>query len=147
MQVFTNLTFDGDCAEAFAFYARILGATVTFSLRYGDSPMAGDVPDAWRDKIAHSTLTLPDGTRIYGTDSAPGTYEPPRGFSLTVNPVDVEQAHATFDALAEGGGVTMPLQPTFWAAAFGTLVDRFGIIWAINCEAQQSARTVPRRRP
>ena len=136
MQVFTNLTFDGGCAEAFALYARVLGATITFSLRYGDSPMAGDVPEAWRDKIAHSTLTLADGTRLYGNDSVPGTFEPSRGFSLTVNPTDVDRARAVFDALAEGGRVTMALQQTFWAAAFGTLVDRFGITWAINCEAQ-----------
>jgi PhnB protein len=139
MQVFTNLTFDGNCAEAFARYAAVLGATITFSLRYGDSPMAGDVPETWRDKVAHSTLTLTDGTRLYGNDSMPGTYEPSQGFSLTVNPPDVDQARATFDALAEGGRVTMPLQETFWALAFGTLVDRFGISWAINCEAPQPA--------
>ena len=137
MQVFTNLTFDGTCAEAFARYADVLGATLTFSLRYGDSAMAGVVPEAWRDKIAHATLTLADGTRLYGSDAAPGSYEPSRGFSLTVNPTDAERARATFDALAEGGTVLMPLQPTFWAIAFGTLVDRFGIPWAINCEAPQ----------
>lgn len=137
MQVFTNVTFDGNCAEAFALYARVLGGTITFSLRYGDSPMAGDVPEAWRDKIAHCTLTLADGTRLYGNDSAPGSFEPASGFSLTVNPADVDRARATFDALADGGQVTMPLEPTFWAVAFGTLVDRFGIPWAINCEAQK----------
>jgi PhnB protein len=32
------------------------------------------------------------------------------------------------------GHVTQPLEATFWAAAFGTLVDRFGIPRAINCE-------------
>jgi PhnB protein len=134
MQVFTNLTFDGNCADAFALYARVLGATLTFSLRYGDSPMAAEVPEAWRDRIAHSTLTLPDGSRLYGNDSMPGGYERSSGFALTANPRDVEQARATFEALAEGGTVTMPLQQTFWADAYGTLVDRFGIPWAINCE-------------
>ena len=63
MQVFTNLTFDGDCEEAFAVYARLLGGTVTFTLRYRDSPMAGDVPPAWADKIVHTTLSLPGGGR------------------------------------------------------------------------------------
>ena len=139
MQVFTNVTFDGNCAEAFAHYARVLGGTITFSLRYGDSPMAGDVPETWRDKIAHSTLTFIDGSRLYGNDAVPGTFEPSSGYSLTVNPADVEGARATFDALAEGGRVTMPLQPTFWAVAFGTLIDRFGIPWAINCEARALA--------
>ena len=36
--------------------------------------------------------------------------------------------------VAEGGTVQMALQPTFWAQRFGTLVDRFGIPWMINCE-------------
>jgi PhnB protein len=36
--------------------------------------------------------------------------------------------------LAEGGKVTMPIQPTFWSPRFGMLVDRFGIPWMINCE-------------
>lgn len=137
MQVVTNLTFDGNCEEAFARYARVLGATLTFSLRYGDSPMAAQVPDSWRNKIAHCTLTLADGGRLLGNDSVPGTYEPSRGFSLTTNPADAEAARSVFDALADGGQVTMPLQETFWALAFGTLIDRFGIPWAINCEQEQ----------
>jgi PhnB protein len=134
MDVFTNLTFDGDCEEAFSLYARVLGATLTFSLRYGDSPMAAQVPDSWQRKIAHCTLTLAGGRRLYGNDSAPGTYEPSRGFALTVAPADTAAARTVFDALAVGGQVTMPLQETFWAVAFGTLVDRFGIPWTINCE-------------
>jgi PhnB protein len=27
----------------------------------------------------------------------------------------------------------MPIQPTFWAARFGMLVDRFGTPWMVNC--------------
>ena len=95
MHVFTNLTFDGNCEAAFAVYARVLEATLTFSLRYGDSPLAAQVPDTWQDKIAHCTLSLSDGGRLHGNDSAPGTYEPSRGFSLTINPaaaVNCEQA-------------------------------------------------------
>jgi PhnB protein len=134
MIVSLNVAFDGGCAEAFALYARVLGGTITFALRYGDSPLAGTVPADWADRIAHSTLTLPDGSRIYGADAAPGTYAAPCGFSLTANPPDVATARAMFAALAEGGRVTQPLEATFWAAAFGTLVDRFGIPWAINSE-------------
>ena len=135
MTVSTNLAFDGRCAEAFALYARLLGGTVTFALRYSDSPLAGTVPDAWACKIAHATLTLPDGSRLLGSDPVPAAYELPRGFALTVNPPDAATATALFAALAEGGVVTQPLESTFWAAAFGTLIDRFGVAWAINCEA------------
>jgi PhnB protein len=29
----------------------------------------------------------------------------------------------------------MPYAPTFWAAGFGMLVDKFGVPWMVNCEA------------
>jgi PhnB protein len=33
----------------------------------------------------------------------------------------------------------MPLEKTFWAARFGTLIDRFGMSWVINgAEPDQS---------
>jgi PhnB protein len=138
MQISTNLTFDGTCEEAFALYARLLGGTVTFTLRYRDSPMAGEVPDAWAHRVLHTTLMLPGGGRLFGYDAAPGQYEPSRGFSLSTNPPDLETARAVFAGLAEGGSVTQPLEPTFWALAFGTLVDRYGIPWAVNCEPPQA---------
>ena len=55
-----------------------------------------------------------------------------KGFSLSlIYPTDAE-ARGIFDALAEGGQVTMPMQETFWAKAFGMLVDRFGTPWMVN---------------
>jgi PhnB protein len=46
----------------------------------------------------------------------------------------VEEAERRFQALAEGGTVQMPLQPTFWARTWGMLVDRFGTPWIVNGE-------------
>ena len=43
-------------------------------------------------------------------------------------------AQRAFAALADGGTVTMPLSPTFWAKTFGMLTDRHGVSWAINGE-------------
>jgi len=37
-----------------------------------------------------------------------------------------------FDALADGGRVTMPLAESFWAKAFGMVIDRFGTPWMVN---------------
>jgi hypothetical protein len=77
MQVCTNLTCDGDCEEAFTVYARILGATLTFSLRYGDSPMAAQVVPAragdtaeparfWQPRRACSSATSLESTAAGG---------------------------------------------------------------------------------
>lgn len=37
-----------------------------------------------------------------------------------------------------GGIVTMPLEPTFWAVRFGMMIDQFGVPWMVNCEAPQA---------
>jgi PhnB protein len=102
--------------------------------RYGGSPMAGEVPGDWSDKIMHGSVVLGDMT-LMGADMAPAQYEEPKGFSLSVHLKSVPEAERIFAALANGGRVTMPLEKTFWAERFGTLVDRFGIPWSINCES------------
>jgi PhnB protein len=44
-----------------------------------------------------------------------------------------------FNALADGGQVTMPFAKTFWSPGFGIFTDRFGTPWMINCEAEPDA--------
>ena len=132
-----NLSFDGQCEAAFRFYERCLNGRITFILTWGDSPMATDAPAEWSRKIVHATL-LVGNTTLQGSDPAPGSYESPRGFSITLEP-DERDAERLFTTLAEGGAVRMPLQETFWAPRFGVLTDRFGITWAINA-ARSDAR-------
>jgi PhnB protein len=42
------------------------------------------------------------------------------------------EAGRTFDALAEGGQVQMPLGKTFWSPCFGMVTDRFGVGWMVT---------------
>ena len=44
----------------------------------------------------------------------------------------VSDAQRVFDMLAEGGSVTMPLQKTFWAEAYGALIDRYDTRWMVS---------------
>ena len=55
-----------------------------------------------------------------------------KGFSLSLVYPSVADAKRVFDALADGGRVSMPVQKTFWAEAFGMLVDRFGTPWMVS---------------
>jgi len=91
------------------------------------------VPPEWHDKIMHARLTVGDET-LMGSDAPPGRYEAMKGFSVTLGIADPADAERIFQALAQGGTVRMPIQPTFWAQRFGMLVDRFGTPWMINCE-------------
>jgi PhnB protein len=126
-----SLSFDGQCEAAFKFYERCLNGKITFMLTWGDSPMANVAPPDWSRKIAHATLVV-GNTRLQGSDPL-DFYESPRGFCIALHPA-AQDAERLFADLAEGGTVGMPLQQTFWAVRFGTVTDRFGIPWAINCE-------------
>lgn len=58
------------------------------------------------------------------------------GFAVTLNTPEAAVAERVFDALAEGGTITMAIGEAFWAVRFGMLVDRFGTPWMVNCEKQ-----------
>ena len=47
------------------------------------------------------------------------------------------EADRLFAGLVAGGGAaTMPMQEMFWGAYWGSLTDRFGVQWMINCAAK-----------
>jgi PhnB protein len=54
------------------------------------------------------------------------------GFSLSLTADDTASAEQYFTALADGGQVMMPFQPTFWSKGFGMVVDRFGLMWMVT---------------
>jgi PhnB protein len=133
MQLNPYLSFDGQCEAAFKFYEQCLGGKIVAMMTYGGSPMEGQTPPEWRDKIMHARLIIGDEV-LMGSDAPPERYERAKGISVTLgieNPADAERI---FHALAQNGTVQMPIQETFWAARFGMLVDRFDIPWMINCE-------------
>ena len=132
------LSFKGDCEAAFRLYAKSLGGEVGAIFRYAESPMAGDVPPDWSDKIMHGSVRVGDQV-LLGADVAPERYEEPKGFSLSLQIQSVADAERIFDDLGNGGRIVMPLEKTFWAERFGMVIDRFGVPWLINCEAPAPA--------
>lgn len=131
------LNFDGTCAEAMRFYEKMLGGKLEMMMKLSESPdpamcpPPGTPPEAG-DRILHSSLLV--GTqRILASDTMPGQpYEGQKGVALTLTYPTVDDARKVFDAFATGGRVDMPLAPTFWAEAFGAVVDRFGTCWLVN---------------
>ncbi len=143
MQANPYLNFNGDCAAAFKFYERCLGGKIEAIRTHGESPIADQVPPAWRDTVLHARLTL-DNTVLMGSDSPPEHYEKPQGLYVSLQIDTAAEAERIFQELAQGGRVTMPIDKTFWAERFGMLVDRFGIPWMVNCEG--AVQAAPRQR-
>ncbi len=125
------ITFKGNCAEAIDFYKQALGADELFRQTFGESPMKEMGP---ADAIMHATIQVGDSHIMMCDDPRGDAAEAPSNISLAVGLDDAEQARKIFNNLAEGGTVTMPIDKTFWAEAFGMLTDKFGINWMVNCE-------------
>ena len=127
------IAFDGNCAEAMRFYEKALGGKLQIQMSNGQSPMAATIPPEHHDRILHACLVLPDGGALMAGDCIGNVpYEGMKGFSLALNyPTEIQADHV-FNALAEGGTVTMPMQPAFWAKTFGMVTDRFGTPWIVN---------------
>src|SRR4029079_3361266 len=89
-------------------------------------------PPGSADRILHARLVI-DGHALMASDSMVGhPYEGMKGFSLSLGYPTVAEAKKVFNALSDGGKITMPIEKTFWAEAFGMLVDRFGTAWMIS---------------
>lgn len=137
LQPIPYLAFDGNCDEAMRFYERTLGGKLEKFVRNADTPWVYDVPEEQRQRVVHACLTLEGNARLFAGDCCTEQpYEGIKGVSLTLNYDSVEKAQQIFNALAEGGTVTMAMQPAFWAKSFGMLVDRFGTPWIVNGELQ-----------
>lgn len=124
------LNFNGNAAEALAFYAKALNGKTVFQQTFGDSPV--DVPADQKNKVMHATFQA--GNLIFMvSDGMPD--QPVHGgtnISLSLNFTSVEDIDKIFAALSDGAQITMPLQDTFWGAKFGMLTDKFGINWMFN---------------
>ena len=145
MNTSTHLNFKGNCREALRFYEQVLGGRIVFAMTYGESPAAAHTPPEMRDQIIHARLDL--GTQfLLGCDAPPERYQAPQGFGIMVAVAEPADAERLFQALADDGTVTMPLQETFWAKRFGMCTDRFGTPWMVNCEKPLEAAAGADRR-
>ncbi|MDP2306126.1 MAG: VOC family protein [Pseudomonadota bacterium] len=133
-QLAIHLSFDGTCAEAFAFYKATLGAEISMMMSYADSPMAAQVPAEQASRILHASLEL-GAQRIMGADAIQGhPYQGSQGFAVSLSYPTVDEARRVHAAMGEGGTIVMPFGPTFWARGFGMVTDRFSVTWMMSAE-------------
>ena len=137
----TYLHFNRSTEAAFLFYREVFKNEFSFPIhRMVDAPQDPNCPLAEADKqlVMHVELPILGGHVLMGTD-APDTM----GFKLNqgnhsylnLEPDTRTEADRLFKALSEGGKVETPLQVMFWGAYFGSLTDRFGVCWMVNCSA------------
>ena len=137
MQIQPYLFFNGRCEEAIEFYRKALGAEVEMMMRFKDSPdpmPPGMLAPGFENKVMHASLRIGGAVLMASDGMAAGALDF-KGFSLSIDAPDAAGVDKKFNALAEGGKVTMPLGKTFWSPRFGMLTDRFGVGWMVGLAA------------
>lgn len=137
MQIHAYLNFENKTEEALRFYEKVLGGKLTEIHRFGSMPPQGgfELTPEQKNLVMHVGLQLPGGQMIMGSDMLPGMgpkLVEGNNFSISVHPDSRQEADRIFNALAEGGTITMPIADQFWGDYFGSLTDRFGVNWMVN---------------
>ena len=127
------LFFDGKCDEALDFYKKAVGAEPKMLMRFSQAPDQSMVSPGSENKVMHAQVQIGDTTVLMSDGRCTGNTNF-QGFALTLTAKSENEADKTFNALADGGKVTMPMAKTFFSPRFGMLTDQFGIPWMINCE-------------
>lgn len=138
MPTLPYLHFQGQCAEALAFYNTVFAGHDLQMMRYAEGP---DAPEAWRasPRIMHGQVSLFDGT-LMASDYPPGVEgDPQKGFSVMQTAPDLMQAERVFKTLAEAGTVIQAFGPTFFSPGFGMVKDKFGTHWIISAAPEAVA--------
>ena len=139
MNLNTYLNFQGNCREAFEFYRSVFGGEFDTMETFRNGPPDMGVPEAELDNVMH--VSLPIGSDVLmGSDVPSGfgmSHVPGNNFSISASPETREDSDDLFAKLSEDGSVSMPLADMFWGSYFGSLTDKFGINWQINCDQAQ----------
>ena len=122
--------FNGTCEEALHFYAKTIGGQIAHLSRFEGSPIESTSDD--KQKVMHATFEGHGFSFMASDGSNPASDS--GNIHLCIDYTDATALENVFNALADGGNVTMPLQDTFWGAKFGMLTDKYGINWMFNYE-------------
>lgn len=134
MDIQPYLFFEGRCEEAIEFYTAALDGKLEMKMTFGECPdqlppnMTGPEMAV---KIMHASMRVGDGIIMLSDGNCNGEAGF-KGFSLSYTVPDAAAAERVFNALCEGGKVTMPLGKTFWSPCFGMVQDKFGMGWMVT---------------
>lgn len=128
------LTFNGNCREAVAFYAKTFGLEMPKMMTMGEAPPDPQypIPPEAKDLVMYTSLPI-HGMNVMFCDNSPGMeFVVGTNISVTIGLNEETELRSLFDKLSAGGSVVMPPQKTFWSPCYSYLVDKFGIPWQLT---------------
>lgn len=130
------INFDGDCEEAFLWYAKIFNGKVEHMVKYGDIPENSNSPVTveQKKKVMHAQLMLTESGGISGADAL-WPIEKGNAISIHAHLTSEASAQKIFLALSENGTVLGQLAtnpPPDDRGISGSVKDKHGVTWIIS---------------
>ncbi len=130
------LNFPGNAEQAFNFYCCVFGGQFSSVVRFKDMPMQGTkIPEGDLAKIMHIALPIGSNDVLMASDALESlgqTLTPGNNVYLSFQASTKEEADKIFGGLAADGTIEMPLADQVWGDYYGSLKDRFGILWMVS---------------
>ncbi len=127
------LNFAGQAGEAIALYETIFEIKNKKVAYFRDMPaeMKSHFPKETENYVMHAEMTI-NNSEVWIGDTIQGITVGDM-VSLSVPFSSQEELRKAFDKLKTGGKIHMELAPTFYSPLFGTIQDKFGVIWHLIC--------------
>jgi len=144
MPAIVYLNFDGAAEQAIDFYSEALSATDVKQVKFKDIPQDPNypLPENELNMVMESSIEFAGG-KIMMSDILPSmmaaTGEVVKGNNVIISLIndDRQTLEDYFKQLSVGGHVVMPLSDVPWSSCFGMLVDKFGVSWKFNSDAEK----------
>lgn len=133
--IYTYLTFNGNCREAMLFYNECLDGELHFQT-IGETPLAEKLPARMKGCILHATLTK-GALKILASDMVgeQGLHQG-NSVSLALLCSSEQEIKKYYHKLSAGGRRNHPLENSFWGAITGDITDKYGHHWVLNFERE-----------
>src|SRR5581483_7899829 len=134
------LLFEGNCAEAMAFYRSCLGGELTL-VKVGDTPMKEQLPLTAHGKITYSHLKS-GAVELSAADWLHPTRMPKKGntVAMYINDGTYDEMRTVFDKLSDGADKdTLDELREMPFGSYGPLADKYGVHWFFRGEAKPKA--------
>jgi PhnB protein len=129
------LLFEGNCAEAMAFYQSCLGGELTLT-RLGDTPMKDQAPPKLYDRIVYAHLES-GAVDFSATDWLHVTQVPKKGNTVALYICDgtYDELKPIFEKLSVGADKdTLDDLSDMPFGTYGHLADKYGVHWFFRGE-------------
>lgn len=123
------LNFRDGTREVMTFYASVFGGELTLTTFAETGGMGLD--ESEQHKVMHSQIVTGSGLTLMAADVPSPMDVSPNG-TISLSGDDEPALRGYWEALTEGGSVTVPLEKAPWGDTFGMCTDRFGVAWMVN---------------